>query len=319
MDSTVTPPSARPRVIVTSNRSHFATRFETHLRAELPEYAVELVMAASAAELEATLHGVIGQAECHVSALIVIGGDGMVHIGANVLAGGRVPLEISLGIVPAGSGNDFVRSVGTHAPRVERLNMHAMAIRTARSIREHSLRRVDAMRVTGEWGSRIVMGIVNAGVDAIVNQRANLLRFPRGQAKYLVALAREVRSLKPRQYRFEVTDSAGSVRSGMTTAWLASVGNAQYIGGGMKILPDAQVDDGLLDFGIIRPLTIREFVTLFPKIFSGRHASHEAMTLERVQKVTIETASITAFGDGEALGTTPITVEVMPKAVTLLV
>lgn len=309
----------RPRVIVTSNRQHFAQGFASHLRRELPECAVELVMADSAAELEAELNGIMDESLSVISALIVIGGDGMVHIGANVLAGGEVPKNIPLGIIPAGSGNDFVRSVGTHIPRVERLNMPAMATRAARSIHGNSVRRVDAMRVTGAWGSRVVMGVVNAGVDAIVNQRANSLKFPRGRAKYLVALTREWRSLKPRQYRFEVTDCAGSVRSGSTTAWLASVGNAQYIGGGMKILPDAELDDGALDFGIIRPLTFREFAVLFPRIFSGKHASHEAMVVKRVRKVTIETANITAFGDGEALGTMPITVEVMRRAVSILV
>lgn len=317
MNSPSTPPQTRPHVIVTGNRPHFVNSFVEHLSGELPDHDVVCLMAGSADEVERALLVAV-QKDHNISALVVIGGDGMVHIGANVLAGGAVPLHIPLAIVPAGSGNDFVRSAGTHAPKRERLQMGAMAARIAASIRESRVRHVDAMRVTGDWGSRIVMGIASVGVDAVINRHANSLRFPPGQSKYLAALARKWRSLKPHAYRFEVTDANGSVRSGSTTAWLASVANSQYLGGGMKIVPDAALDDGLLDFCIIRPLSWLEFARLFPLIFSGKHASHGAVTIERVTKVVLETADITAYGDGEELGPTPVRVEVLPGAVSLL-
>lgn len=307
------------RILVASNRPRLASTFVEHLRREIPSVPVLLMTAPSATELEAAFTQELADTSTPVAALVVLGGDGMVHIGANVLAGTEVPAPVPLGIVPVGSGNDFVRSLGTRQSRRQRRDMAAAAAKLANSLRTGSLREVDAMQVSGAWGSRIVMGIVSVGVDAIVNQRANALRFPPGQAKYVVGLAREFRSLKPRTYRIEATDAAGSVTQWSTTAWLASVANGQYLGGGMRIIPDALLDDGLLDLGVIRPLSFREFATLFPRIFSGRHASHDAMTTQRVTLVTLETPNMTAFGDGEALGPAPVSVTVIPRAISLLV
>lgn len=99
---------------------------------------------------------------------------------------------------------------------------------------------------------------------------------------------------------------------------LISVANGQSIGGGMKVTPDARLDDGLLDLFIVRPLSRARFLAVFPKVFSGRHVGHPAVDIRRVRHVELATANVVAYADGERIGPLPLTVDVVPGAVRVL-
>ena len=259
--------------------------------------------------ISAELHA--RQAVVHgLDALVVVGGDGMVHLGANVVAGTDLPL----GIVAAGNGNDVARAMGL--PRHD--------VRAAVAVIESGLetggRAVDAVIVgppdysAHEW----YLGVLSCGFDAAVNARANTLSWPGGSGRYVRALIAELRRFRPYGYRITLDDEAWE-----STGTLVAVANGSLFGGGMRIAPDSRMDDGLLDVVIAGPLSRRELLGIFPKVYSGAHVHHPACTVLRSTSVLIEHSHVgpvppAAFADGERIGPLPLRVEVRPGAVRLL-
>jgi diacylglycerol kinase (ATP) len=242
-------------------------------------------------------------------ALVVVGGDGMVNLGTNLVAGTRVPL----GLVPSGTGNDMARGLGIPHDDTE------AAIRSLDSALAAGPRTIDAGRiswtdeVTGERGERWFACALSAGFDAIVNERANEMRHPKGPSRYIVALLAELVRLKPIAYRV-VLD--GKVIE--TSAVLVALGNSVSLGGGMKITPDAKLDDGLLDVLLVKPLSRFAFLRIFPRVFEGTHVTDPRVRIERAKRVRIEAEGIVAYGDGERIAALPIDVEVVPGALRVL-
>lgn len=243
-------------------------------------------------------------------ALVVVGGDGMVHLGANLVARTRVPL----GIVPAGTGNDMAR--GLELPRGD----SEAAIRFLGDALQREPRVVDAMRVRwveadGTRMERWAAGSLSAGFDAIVNERANLMRRPKGSSRYILALLAELARLTPLRYRVVLDGEELEL-----DALMVSVGNNTSLGGGMKIAPEALIDDGLLDVMIVKPLSRIAFLRIFPRVFKGEHTSDPRVVMRRARSIRIEVdAPIVAYADGERMGPLPVELEVVPGALRLLV
>ena len=99
---------------------------------------------------------------------------------------------------------------------------------------------------------------------------------------------------------------------------LISVANGQSIGGGMKIVPEAVLDDGHLDLFIVSKLSRTGLLAVFPKVFAGKHVGHPAVQLRRVRTVELAASNIVAYADGERIGALPMTIEVVPHAVCVL-
>jgi diacylglycerol kinase (ATP) len=233
-------------------------------------------------------------------ALIVVGGDGMVNLGTNLVAGTGVPL----GIIPAGTGNDMARALGIpHEDQLAALDILVEAL-------NRPARVIDAGYVTTSDGTQRWFGcMLSAGFDAVVNERANTLKYPRGKSRYTVALLLELLTIKPIQYRITL-DGATFDTGGM----LVSVGNGISLGGGMKVTPNAKVDDGLLDILVVGPLSRLNFLRIFPKVFKGTHLTEPKVTVYRAKKIRIEADAVIAYADGERLGALPIDVEVRQGA-----
>ena len=232
-----------------------------------------------------------------VETVVVVGGDGMVHQAVQALAGSGS----RLGVVPAGTGNDVARYLGV--PRRDT----AAAVDVVIGGRE---RTIDL----GRAGSRFFVTVLAAGFDAVVNERANTMSWPRGQMRYNLATLAELRTLQPIPYTLEVD---GDVERFEAT--VVAVGNGPSFGGGLRITEGASLDDGLLDVVVIAPLTRRGLVRTYPRLFDGSVASHPGHRHRRARSVTVAAPGITAYADGERVGALPLTVEVAPAALRVLV
>jgi diacylglycerol kinase (ATP) len=232
-----------------------------------------------------------------VETLVVVGGDGMVHLAVQAVAHSGT----RLGIVPAGTGNDVARYFDL--PRKDT----AAATDIVIGGRE---RTIDLARI----GATYYVTVLAAGFDAIVNERANQMAWPKGQMRYNLATVAELRTLKPISYVMEIDG-----RQERFEATLVAVGNGPSFGGGLRITEGAVLDDGLLDVVWFRPLSRRELLKSYPKLFKGTHVHHPDYRHARARTVTIAAPGITAYADGERIGPLPLTVEVAPLALRVLV
>ncbi len=241
-------------------------------------------------------------------AFIVVGGDGMVSLGVNLLATTNVPL----GIVPSGTGNDMARGLGIPHENTE------AAIRMLGELLQGSPRTIDAGRVSfvddesGRASTRWFAGTVSAGFDAVVNERANRMRHPKGASRYTIAIGLELLRLKPIPYRLVLDGNALE-----TKAMLVSVGNNVSLGGGMKVTPDAKVDDGVLDVLVVQPLSRIAFLRIFPRVFKGTHVSDPRVAIHRAREIRIESDVAVVYADGERIGPAPVDVTVVPGALRI--
>ena len=243
-------------------------------------------------------------------ALVVVGGDGMVNLGANLVAGTRTPL----GIIPSGTGNDMSRGL-----RIPHDDTEA-AMRSLDAALVAGPRTIDAGRIswmdaeTGERCERWFAGALSAGFDAIVNERANAMRHPKGPSRYIIAMLAELALLKPFEYRL-VLDGEEI----LTKAVLVALGNGVSLGGGMKITPDAEPDDGVFDVLMVKPLSRFNFLRIFPRVFAGTHVSDPRVRIERAKHVRLEAdRHIVAYADGERIAPLPLDVEIVPGALRVL-
>lgn len=235
-----------------------------------------------------------------IDALVVVGGDGMVHLGVNLAAQTGMPL----GIVAAGTGNDIARELG--------LPVRDAAASIERILRGRT-RPVDLVRsVDPDGAPRWFAGVLAAGFDAVVNERANGWRWPKGTARYNLAVLRELPVFRAIPYVLTLDGQRREVE-----AMLVAVGNGPAYGGGMQVVPGARFDDGLLDVLVLHRLPMIEFLRVFPRVFTGRHVDHPAVEILQGVSVTIEARSIVAYADGERFTPLPCTLEVVPGALTV--
>ncbi len=232
-----------------------------------------------------------------IERLIMVGGDGLLHHLLPALA----ETSLVLGIVPSGTGNDFARALGLPSRRRAAVDR---ALGPAAP--------VDLLRVVGPGGgdgaSRWVATVLTTGFSGRVNDRANGLRFPRGQQKYTVATLAEVRRLRPVDVSLTLD---GAEVGGSTT--LVAVANTRYFGGGMEICPTADPDDGRLHVTVIEAVGAPMLLAVLPLVFIGQHVRHPSVR-QAVGTVVELDSSEALWADGEPLGSGPVEVQVVPGA-----
>lgn len=243
------------------------------------------------------------------SLLVVVGGDGSVHEVANGIAGLADPPPLA--IVPRGTGWDFVRTFG-----IPRDIEAATRIALGEAERVVDLGRVDHRTWDGHEATAVFANVASAGMSGAIAQRANeTTKALGGKASYLWATFAVFSRWTATEVR--VTVDAETREGRMFDVVVA---NGRYLGGGMKMCPDAEPDDGLFDVLTIGDVTKRDLVTTMPKIYRGTHLPHPKAELLRGRVVTVESDEpIPIQLDGEQPGTTHVRFEVLPRALRLRV
>jgi diacylglycerol kinase (ATP) len=235
--------------------------------------------------------------------LVAAGGDGTVHEVVNGMLDDGQPIapDAVLGLVAAGSGSDFVRSFGLPGDAVE----------CARHLAGDQVRRIDLGRVTYTSGAaevtRYFSNIAEAGLGAAVVARTSGLPAFLGPAKYFCGFWLTLPRFRPAVVRVEADGHAYQWR-----AHNVVVANGRFYGGGMHISPKSEPDDGALDVLVMAGPKAEAFTAL-PKVYRGTHLPHRNIVELRAQKVRVEAdPPFPIEADGEHLGTTPATFEVIP-------
>jgi len=251
----------------------------------------QIITATSADKLRENLVDFLDNNADSIDGVIAVGGDGLVHLVLQMV----VPRNIPFSAIPAGTGNDFVRALGWKLDEI-RTQLNAVVSEPPTAI--------DLGLVDSEWFG----AVLSTGFDSVVNEKANTLKWPKGPNKYNVAIAMELPKFKPLKYTIELDNQVIE-----TEAMLIAVGNGRSYGGGMKVCPDAVLDDGLFDVMVLRPVSKIEFVRVFPTVFSGKHVEHKQVDIYRTKRVSLHAPAI-AYADGERIGGLPVRAECIAGA-----
>ncbi len=240
-----------------------------------------------------------GQAAAQADSGVVVaalGGDGLM---GGVAAGAR-RAQALFAPLPGGRGNDYCAALGISRDPVA----------AAAALVGANERALDVAELDG----RTVLGVINCGFDSEATGRANAARFVRGHLVYAWAALRTLATWQPVELTVTMDGDAWSFR-GYTVA----VGNSGRYGGGMKIAPDARMDDGLLDVVTVSHASRRRFVSALPKLFTGTHVDGEIVQVQRGREIALAAARpVEVYADGEYAGTVPCTISVVPGALRVL-
>jgi len=239
--------------------------------------------------------------------LVAVGGDGTVHevVNGMVENGGPLAADAVLGVVAAGSGCDFVRSIG----------LPDDAAQAAERLTGDGVSTIDVGTVTCADGStRCFVNIAEVGLGAAVVAKAAALGRFLGGARYAAGFWLTLPRFRPAAVRLDA--------NGQHHAWRAFnvvVANCRFYGGGMQISPNSDPGDCLLDILVMTGPKSDSFTTL-PKVYSGAHLPHRNIAELRAAQLSIEAEPFFPVeADGELLGTTPASFGIMPGAIRLKV
>jgi len=233
------------------------------------------------------------------TAVVAIGGDGTVHEVGNAL----VETSIPLGFIPAGTGNDFALA--------HRIPMD-IELALQRVLR-HEAQPMD----TADLGEKKMIGFMGAGFDGKVAKVINESKRKRwmGRLTYGIEALRALKTFRPERVTITVDDKTYQYDN----VWLIAVANIPNYAGGMKICPQAEMNDGQLDLCLVRELTSKEFIRVFPSVYQGRHVQHPSVTFHRGKKFSVFSESgFVSHVDGEFYPETSWAVSVVPQSLWVL-
>nr|HEX4313723.1 diacylglycerol kinase family protein [Kofleriaceae bacterium] len=245
--------------------------------------------------------------------IVAVGGDGTVNECVNGFfedgGGAAIAPEATLGVIPFGTGGDFRRT----------LVLPTEAAAAARAIANGPRAKIDVGRVTfatagGGTATRMFANISSFGSSGVIVRLVNASGKKFGALSFALATVRGTMSYD--NQRVALTFDGGErVEATINTV---AVANGKYFGGGMKVAPDAQIDDGAFDVVCLGDLTFGEILTSGRKIYSGAHVAMPKVSVRRarvVEAAPIEPGGVVELDvDGEAPGRLPAKFEVVPNA-----
>jgi diacylglycerol kinase (ATP) len=240
--------------------------------------------------------------------ILTVGGDGTpFEIVNGLYADGRPEKPVELGMIPAGTGNSFLRDFSI-------LNWH----QAVAGILAGKRRRVDLVQIVYRRGEKEVrqyyLNILGVGLIADILKLTNEKLKVFGSLGYsLAVLLRLAKGMRNRMLltvdneKMEIDDSA------------LVVSNSKYTGGGMKIAPKADSTDGKADLVIFQGVNRRDILSIFSRVFKGNHVGHPKVKHFRAAEIVIDSCpQEQLMADGELLGTTPLALKVLPGELTIL-
>ena len=225
--------------------------------------------------------------------IAVCGGDGTIHEVINAVD----PGDMVLGIVPAGGGNDAARALG----------IPVLVEGAALALVDGEPRRIDLGRVN----ERRFLTVACVGLDASVALAAS--KRGGGRFRYVGTALREVLKHRPCEVTLDL--DGGKLEASVT---LLACGNTSSYGGGVRMLPDADPEDGHLDVCLIAGVSRLTALRLLATVYLGRRLTHPSVRTFRTRRLGIESAESQSFVcDGELAGTTPVEVVIEPRALSV--
>jgi len=227
---------------------------------------------------------------------VAVGGDGQVARVAAPLIGS----DRRMGILPCGRGNDLARGLGIPTDPES-------AVAT---LLGQSARRID----TGVAAGKPFLGIASVGFDSRANEIANRSTILPGKSVYAWSAIRALVGWKPVRFSLSVDG-----REQRVEAHTVAVANNRFYGGGMKMAPSAELDDGLLDLIVVGAVSRARFVADFPRVFRGRHVDGRRVTSNPVREVELKASRpLNVYADGDSIGSLPVTVRIVPDSLSIL-
>lgn len=294
-------------VVVNPNASHgesgkdFETTIKGMIREKLRDFDLHVTTGQRDAMSFVSDHG-------DYERIISVGGDGTLNEVVNGIMNSRS--GAMLGMIAVGSGNDFARSID-----LTRDYGKMVDIACGSKARHVDLFEVRYRAFSGEKAARFAVNVVGTGFDAAVTNRMNRSRFKTsGKMAYLLSFLIEF--LTTRTYRLNYTIDSGEFSD---RYYFLTMGNGNYFGGGMRIAPNAVVDDGLIDIiGVAKMAKIR-LLYHFPKIYKGEHLKIDAVCHHVSERISVSSdRDVIIQMDGEVVGKLPMEISVHKKTLCIL-
>jgi diacylglycerol kinase (ATP) len=230
-----------------------------------------------------------------ITHVFAVGGDGTAHEVLNAVMG----LDIIFGVIPFGSGNDFARMLRLPKKRNAVLEM----------IKRNQIQTIDV----GQFGQRYFLNYMSFGIDVAIVQSAEKFRRVLGGFSYVIGLFSSLFKYRIREMRVNEFEER---------AYLTTIHNGKYFGGGMKINPLAEVNDGVFDFVAVKEISKLKLIFLFPTVFIGKHFNFKKIVHYETNSVfTIDIKEKMIAGvDGEFYYfDRPLEVKVVKNALKILI
>ncbi|MBA3661696.1 MAG: diacylglycerol kinase family lipid kinase [Gammaproteobacteria bacterium] len=226
-----------------------------------------------------------------------VGGDGTVRALLAVI----YENQGTLALIPAGRGNDLAR--------VLKIPLHPL--RACQLLVRGKIIKIDLAKVNGQP----FLGICSLGFDSLANDIANRARFIKGPAVYLMSGLQALFKFKPISFKVQI-DNVDIDHLGYTVA----VANAPYYGGGIKLAPNASLQDGLLDIVMVSDISKWRALTAIPHLFKGTHLDLPGFKVLQGKQVTINAPQqYLAYADGDAICSPPVKISLIPSALSVIV
>ena len=241
--------------------------------------------------------------------LVAVGGDGTINEVANGLLESDNGSATTLGIVSTGTGNDFIRSMGIPRDYVKACKCIADNRRTIIDVG------LVEYRQNGKKAKRYFINGAGVGFDAEVTEASH--RMPRllsNTVPFVLSLLKTLPTYRNKDVQMSI-DGRQEKRRVLSVI----VSNGAYFGGGMRIAPEAELNDRHLDVVTIGDVGKAELLQVFPRVYKGTHITHPKVRMEKAERITIECDQrILLQADGELLGEGPVTFQVVPAALNVV-
>ena len=225
-----------------------------------------------------------------------MGGDGIV----GAVAGELKQTDGTLAVIPGGRGNDFARKLGIPSE-----------VNGACDVLVHGTPRLVDVALAGD---RAYLGIASAGFDSDCQDITNSTRLKLGSLVYVYGMLRALGSWRPANWEVTIDGESHAFRG-----WSVAVANSGVFGGGMYLVPEASLEDGVLDVVLTAESTKRHYLASVPKVFKGTHVTDPSLTFLRGREITFQAdRPFTAYADGDPIADLPATFRVLPRSLRVL-